>query len=85
LAACSGESKIKEQLGNLLWFRQSRHPWKESSRRESSRFFRWFIDPRERRVYVFRVGEEVEVLTNVATVSADPLLPGFELRLEELW
>lgn len=45
----------------------------------------WFIDPRNRRVYVYRAGEEVEVLTNAATVSADPLLPGFELRLEELW
>jgi len=45
----------------------------------------WFIDPRNRRVYVYRRGEEVEVLTDAATVSADPILPGFELRLAELW
>ncbi|HEV2827088.1 MAG TPA: Uma2 family endonuclease [Pyrinomonadaceae bacterium] len=45
----------------------------------------WFIDPRHRRIYIYRKGEEVEVLTDAATVSADPVLPGFELRLTELW
>jgi Uma2 family endonuclease len=45
----------------------------------------WFIDPRTRRVYIYRQGEEVEVLTDAATVSADPILPGFELQLNELW
>jgi len=45
----------------------------------------WFIDPRQRRVYVYRAGAEVEVLTNPTTVSADPVLPGFVLRLDELW
>ena len=45
----------------------------------------WFIDPRNRRVYVYRRGEEVAVLTDTATVSADPILPGFELHLEQLW
>jgi Uma2 family endonuclease len=45
----------------------------------------WFIDPRNRRVYVYRQGEEMEVLTDATTVSGDPILPGFELQLEELW
>ena len=45
----------------------------------------WFIDPRNRRVYVYRAGEEVEVLTDAKTVSANPILPGFELQLTELW
>lgn len=45
----------------------------------------WFIDPRNRRVYIYRKGEEVEVLTDAATVSADPILRGFELQLTELW
>jgi Uma2 family endonuclease len=45
----------------------------------------WFIDPRNRRVYIYRAGKEVEVLTDAATVSADPILPGFQLRLTELW
>jgi len=45
----------------------------------------WLIDPRERRVYVYRTDQEVEVLTDAATVSGDPVLPGFELQLTELW
>jgi Uma2 family endonuclease len=45
----------------------------------------WFIDPRNRCVYIYRQGEEVELLTDAATVSADPILPGFELQLVELW
>lgn len=45
----------------------------------------WFIDPRNRRIYVYRKGEEVQVLTEAATVSADPILRGFELQLAELW
>jgi len=45
----------------------------------------WFIDPRNRRSYIYRKGEQVEVLTDAATVSADPTLPGFELQLAELW
>ena len=45
----------------------------------------WLIDPLQRRVYVYRPGEEVEVLMDPATVSADPFLPGFELHLAELW
>jgi Uma2 family endonuclease len=45
----------------------------------------WLIDPRERRVYIYRPGAEVEVLTDAATVSADPVLKGFVLQLAELW
>ena len=45
----------------------------------------WFIDPRNRRVYVYRAGEEVEVLEDPETVSADPILVGFVLQLTELW
>jgi len=45
----------------------------------------WLIDPTTRRVYVYRPGEEVVVLDNPETVSGDPLLPGFNLNLTELW
>jgi len=45
----------------------------------------WLIDPRERLIYVYRDGEEVEVLEDPATVSADPILNGFVLQLAELW
>jgi Uma2 family endonuclease len=45
----------------------------------------WLIDPSKRQVYVYRPGEEVVILDNPETVSADPLLPGFTLNLTELW
>ena len=45
----------------------------------------WLIDPFKRQVYVYRAGEEVVILDNPETVSADPLLPGFTLNLTELW
>ena len=45
----------------------------------------WLIDPSERRVYSYRTGEEVDVLTDTAAVSADPILRGFVLHLAELW
>ena len=45
----------------------------------------WLIDPSLRRVYVYRPDEVVELLENPATVSGEPLLPGFRLNLNELW
>ena len=45
----------------------------------------WLIDPFKRQVYVYRPNEEVVILDNPETVSADPLLPGFMLNLTELW
>ena len=45
----------------------------------------WLIDPRQRRVYIYRPGETVQVLEDPATVSGDPELPGFTLDLREIW
>ena len=45
----------------------------------------WLIDPRQRRVHVYRPEQPPEVLEDPATVSADPLLPGFVLDLTEIW
>jgi Uma2 family endonuclease len=45
----------------------------------------WLIDPQQRRVYVYRPGSPVEVLEDPATVSGEPVLPGFDLSLQEIW
>ena len=45
----------------------------------------WLIDPFKRKVYVYEPNQEVVILDNPETVSADPLLPGFTLNLTELW
>jgi Uma2 family endonuclease len=45
----------------------------------------WLIDPRSRRVYVYRPGKEVEILAGSRQVSAAPELPGFVLQLQRIW
>lgn len=45
----------------------------------------WLIDPIEKRVFVYRPGQLVEVLDNPASLSGDPVLPGFVLSVQELW
>ncbi|MEO6724723.1 MAG: Uma2 family endonuclease [Blastocatellia bacterium] len=45
----------------------------------------WLIDPEEKVVYVYRLGEPVQKLENANEISADPELPGFVLDLGEVW
>ncbi|NEQ81121.1 MAG: Uma2 family endonuclease [Moorea sp. SIO2I5] len=45
----------------------------------------WLIDRKHRRVYVYRPGVETEQLDNPATVSGEPVLPGFVLKLSKIW
>jgi Uma2 family endonuclease len=48
-------------------------------------FLAWLIDPLKHRVYVYTSGGEVVVLENPEIVSGGQLLPGFELRMSQLW
>ena len=43
------------------------------------------IDPRQRRVYVYRQGQPVDVLQDPETVSGETVLPGFVLNLQDIW
>lgn len=45
----------------------------------------WLIDPKFRRVEVYRPGKDVEILDNPAGVSGDPELQGFTLDLTEIF
>ena len=46
----------------------------------------WLIDPKNRRVYIYRPDGEVEQLENPTTVKGDDsVLPGFVLNMEEVW
>src|ERR1700754_397735 len=45
----------------------------------------WLIDPKARRVYVFRPGQLTESLEQPETVSGDPILSGLVLKLKDLW
>jgi len=44
----------------------------------------WLIDPPNRQVYVYRPNHPVECLDNPATVSGDPVLPGFLLDFQKI-
>jgi Uma2 family endonuclease len=45
----------------------------------------WLIDPQNRTVEVYRVGLEVEVLSNPTELSGEEVLPGFELNMRRVW
>lgn len=45
----------------------------------------WLIDRKTRRVYIYRPGLPEECLENPATVSGDPVLPGFVLNTSKIW
>ncbi|MGD1901394.1 MAG: Uma2 family endonuclease [Geitlerinemataceae cyanobacterium] len=45
----------------------------------------WLIDPFGKFVEVYRPDAEVVVLRDVRVVSADPVLPGFELELDDIF
>lgn len=45
----------------------------------------WLIDPQERKVHIYRPGQEVTVLDDPDEISGAPELSGFTLRLAEIW
>lgn len=45
----------------------------------------WLIDPQQRRVHVYRVKAEVEVLDEPSSIAGDPELPGLVLDLGRIW
>lgn len=45
----------------------------------------WLIDRKNRQVYIYRPNQAVEILDNPATISGDPVLPGFILNLSKVW
>ncbi|MDJ1174042.1 Uma2 family endonuclease [Roseofilum capinflatum] len=45
----------------------------------------WLIDPQNRAVEVYRVGLDVEILSNPTELSGEEVLPGFVLDLHRVW
>ncbi|HEY9874852.1 MAG TPA: Uma2 family endonuclease, partial [Candidatus Obscuribacterales bacterium] len=45
----------------------------------------WLIDRDKRKVYVYRPGYPEECLDNPATLSGDPVLPGFVINMNKIW
>ncbi|MDJ0582895.1 Uma2 family endonuclease [Crocosphaera sp.] len=45
----------------------------------------WLIDPHNKRVEIYRIGQAVEVLENPRTLSGETVLPRFTLTLKRIW
>ncbi len=45
----------------------------------------WLIDPKNRKVHIYRANGEVEVLQNPNIVSGEDVLVGFELNVQEIF
>lgn len=45
----------------------------------------WLIDPKNRRVEIYRSGQDVEIFESPITLSGEDVLPGFVLSLAPLW
>jgi len=45
----------------------------------------WLIDPRSKRVEIYRPGREAEVRENSADLSGEEVLPGFMMSLKRVW
>ncbi|WOD38105.1 Uma2 family endonuclease [Nodosilinea sp. E11] len=45
----------------------------------------WLIDPQEKRVETYRLGRPIEYLSQPDQLSENDILPGFVLKLAEIW
>ncbi|MBF2083371.1 Uma2 family endonuclease [Thermoleptolyngbya sp. C42_A2020_037] len=45
----------------------------------------WLLDRGDRRAYIYRPSELVQVLDSPDSLSGDPVLPGFRLDLSKVW
>jgi Uma2 family endonuclease len=45
----------------------------------------WLIDPKNRRVEIYRVNQAVEVLENPSELSGENILPGLVINLSKIW
>jgi len=45
----------------------------------------WLVNPQNKQVEIYRLGQEVEVLQSPTTLSGEDVLPGFVLELSAIW
>ncbi|WP_107667630.1 Uma2 family endonuclease [Cyanothece sp. BG0011] len=45
----------------------------------------WLIDRKNRQVHIYRPQTTVKCLENPTTLSGDPILPGFRLKMDKIW
>ncbi len=45
----------------------------------------WLIDPKTKKVEIYRQGKPIEILQNPETLSGEDVLPGFVLNLSSVF
>ena len=45
----------------------------------------WLINPQQQQVFIFQAEKEVVILDNLEFLTADNLLSGFKLEMQNLW
>lgn len=45
----------------------------------------WLIVPETRQVEIYRLNQDIEILSNPVSLSGEDVLPGFELDLQDIW
>lgn len=45
----------------------------------------WLIEPIVKRVHIYRPGQSVEIMDDPFSLNGESVLPGFVLRVQELW
>ncbi len=45
----------------------------------------WLIDPLERKIFIYRPDSEMKILENPDSVSGEPLLKNFSLKMKKIW
>ena len=53
--------------------------------RENGAQLGWLLDPRAKRVHIYRPGAAVEILDNPAALTGEPLLQGFVMEVPQIW
>ncbi len=53
--------------------------------RENGAKLGWLINPKNKQVEIYRLGQEVEALENPSQLSGERVLPGFSLNLKRVW
>lgn len=52
---------------------------------ENGALLGFLVERKNRAVHIYRPNREPEILENPETVSGDPELPGFVLRMAKIW
>ena len=72
--------ELRSETDNLNDLREKMQEYMDNGARLG-----WLIDPHNKRVEIYRIGQAVEVLENPTTLSGETVLPRFTLTLKRIW